>query len=303
MAKDHGQKILIRFAQPLANNIKDLLGGNEAAFNVYGQEKRNDSIIQRQYTIKKIELYEPEIFLSVNINCSSAIKINAKTENNSIKIDNGTKAEFISSSYSISDNGLDGLLQISWDEDKPEGTDIKAYISVNKGSTYTRWNPIKNGAPFNFSEHQLCNLWFMFILISESGIETPSISNIRISEIDHNNSIVLITDEYSKFHNVIGDISIIYSSSKGTLMFRGAKVPSFATSFTPTDLIPSPLIKEEEHIFVNIDAAGNLLNIYYTDIQTENNIEISNVSATGTGKTSFNIISERSLPLQACEGR
>lgn len=54
------------------------------------------------------------------------------------------------------------------------------------------------------------------------------------------NAILLTIDQFARFTNAEGQLTVTYDASKGTLAGAGGAVESFTKTFTPTDLVPEP---------------------------------------------------------------
>jgi hypothetical protein len=88
-------------------------------------------------------------------------------------------------------------------------------------------------------------------------------------------TILLHFDEYNRFNNVAGDLTVAYDQIKGNLTGTRA-VESFSESFAPEDLESSPL---DEHIItVRGEPVVDFINVTY-----EPGYEAHTVTVTGTG--------------------
>lgn len=96
-------------------------------------------------------------------------------------------------------------------------------------------------------------------------------------EIDENDAkiIYLIFPAGTKnsIQNAVGDITIEYDSSIGTLRGYGAPVQSFTESFTPADLEPKNDTHEQEHIEIGITITSLLTEITFHDTKEDEHLE------------------------------
>lgn len=97
-------------------------------------------------------------------------------------------------------------------------------------------------------------------------------------EIDENDAKIIYLNfsagTKNSIQNAVGDITIEYDSSIGTLRGYGAPVQSFTESFTPTDLEPKNDTHEQEHLSVNISFDDDLIQIYYHDTKEDEHINL-----------------------------
>jgi len=78
-------------------------------------------------------------------------------------------------------------------------------------------------------------------------------------------TILLTLNQFTRFNNVEGNLTVTYDSSIGSLLGGGGLVESFTESFLPLDLIPKPNPHEGENITVGIaDLVFDVKEVSYT---------------------------------------
>lgn len=97
------------------------------------------------------------------------------------------------------------------------------------------------------------------------------------------NTILLTMNDSYRFNNAVGDLTVSYNKSLGTLAGLGGQVESFSVSFTPSDLQKKDNPNAAEHIELSsITAAGTYIRVYYTNSYADERVEISDITATAT---------------------
>lgn len=98
------------------------------------------------------------------------------------------------------------------------------------------------------------------------------------------NSLLLEISDTDRFESVIGDLSVSYDAVAGNLAGYGGPVDSFSLSFTPSDLIWKGDQNDQENLeLISIVPYPNLIHVIYSDSKADSeNLELTNVSATGT---------------------
>lgn len=95
-------------------------------------------------------------------------------------------------------------------------------------------------------------------------------------------SILLTLDWWSRFNNVIGDLTISYNATKGNLQGAGGAVESFEVSFFPEDLVLTPNPNVEEYISVAPSVSATFLPVEYHKAYETETITVSPVTVTAT---------------------
>lgn len=74
--------------------------------------------------------------------------------------------------------------------------------------------------------------------------------------------------------NAVGDITVAYDSTKGTLRGLGGPVQNFTQTFTPTDLEPKYNPHEEEHLSLGLTFDDDLISIQYNNTKEDEHIDL-----------------------------
>lgn len=100
---------------------------------------------------------------------------------------------------------------------------------------------------------------------------------------DYTILLIFPSGNLNSVQRAVGEITIAYDGS-GTLTGLGGPVLAFEKTFLPVDLDPKNNPNDEEHIEIsNIQAASNLMRVYYTNTSNgSEHIEISSVTAIGS---------------------
>lgn len=93
-------------------------------------------------------------------------------------------------------------------------------------------------------------------------------------------AILLTIDNFSRFTNIEGDLTITYDASNGTLAGAGGAVESFTQIFTPTDLVPEPNPGIQEYINAVPSIELEYLEVEYLNTYNTESISASPVSLT-----------------------
>ena len=126
---------------------------------------------------------------------------------------------------------IDGSYRIAWSEDKPTGTDIT--IEYSTGATQGSWMQLGNGDLITPDT----NLWLRATLETTDTTKTPTLSRVWIEEpIQPQDKLLITVDQFSRFNNVEGQLTVSYNQALGDLKGITGDVLSFNYSFTPTDL-------------------------------------------------------------------
>lgn len=81
-------------------------------------------------------------------------------------------------------------------------------------------------------------LWLKYTLATKDNTKTPTLHKVWLEEADAPQDTIFLTfDQYERFHNADGNISVEYDMTKGNLKGLGGFVESFSTQFSPADLI------------------------------------------------------------------
>lgn len=108
-----------------------------------------------------------------------------------------------------------------------------------------------------------------------------SVASVTVHPIEEN-ALLLVIVANDRFESVVGDLTVAYDATKGTLAGLGGPVESFSVSFTPEDLVAKPHQNDQENIEISaIVATGTLTQVYYTGTKEDENIEIAGITATG----------------------
>ena len=92
-------------------------------------------------------------------------------------------------------------------------------------------------------------------------------------------------NDYFRFNNVAGDLTVFYDGAGSLAGFDGP-VEEFTESFTPIGLVAKPHQNNQEHIEISsVSATGKLTRVYFSDIdqaEDQGRIEVLGItSATG----------------------
>lgn len=183
--------------------------------------------------------------------------------------------EFIESRM-LDDAGI-VFSNISWQEENPEGTDIKVYTSLDG----TGWSIQENDDSIAcLSGVQVLSDTTLHIKIelSTDNVEvTPSISDLSYTIFTSEDAkhITITLEDTDRIHNTIGEVEVSYDATIGNLMGRGGMVEAFDVKFTPTDLVPkrNPIIAE--HITVGASAEVAFTEVAYNRGYEEEHITVS----------------------------
>lgn len=86
----------------------------------------------------------------------------------------------------------------------------------------------------------------------------------------------------NSFQRAVGDISVAYDGS-GSLQGQGGPVLAFEKTFTPVDLDPKNNPHITEHVEIHgVQATSRLTRVYYTNVKETEHVEISGIAATGS---------------------
>lgn len=194
-------------------------------------------------------------------------------------------------SHGIADFNVDPLSnitsvfnsKINWYQETPEGTSCSVSAKIGDGEFLTCING--DGLPgLNVGDDIHDKIITIRVDLSTSDTsETPVFGamSLIIADQSDGNIIVLKFAKGCKnsIQNAVGDVVITYSG--GTLTGIGGPVNPFEIIFIPTDLASKNNPNDEEHIVSNVTLNGNLIRIYYTDVQDSEHISVG-VSTIGT---------------------
>lgn len=76
-------------------------------------------------------------------------------------------------------------------------------------------------------------------------------------------SILLEVDNLDRFKNAIGNITVSYDSTKGTMTGQGGKVENFSVAFTPDQLVEVPNPHADEIITLSCDVSLDITKVFY----------------------------------------
>lgn len=161
--------------------------------------------------------------------------------------------------------------KIRWLEDKPLGTNI--VIEFTTDETQNQWIEVTNGEVVYVNT----NIWIKATLSTSDTSLTPTLHDLWLEEVDAPQDRILITmDWWGKFNNVVGDLTVAYDATKGSLTGAGGAVESFEVSFTPEDLVPTPNPGIQETITVApAELVINHIPISYHDRYIEETITVA----------------------------
>lgn len=171
-----------------------------------------------------------------------------------------------------------GSYRIRWIENKPQNTDI--LIECTTGETQGQWQEVNNGDIITSDT----NLWFRITLETTDTRVTPTLQDLWIEPSDAPaDTIRLIMNDYFRFNNVAGDLTVLYDGAGSLAGFDGP-VEGFTESFTPIELAYKGDQNPQTRMSISeISATGLLTDIFYTSTQaTQGNISISSITVTGT---------------------
>lgn len=175
---------------------------------------------------------------------------------------------------------LIGDYRINWQGDKPIDTDT--VIEYTTGETRGEWQAVSNGEVVNANT----NLWIKTTLSTEDKKVTPTLQDLWIEPSEAPaDTIRLIMNDYFRFNNVAGDLTVFYDGAGSLAGFDGP-VEEFTESFTPIGLVAKPHQNNQEHIEISsVSATGKLTRVYFSDIdqaEDQGRIEVLGItSATG----------------------
>ena len=232
---------------------------------------RNDSPNQTEFN----ELTHLGVYLSASHNTFPNASI---TWGNAVDIIMQiSDTEFVTPKiYQSQSISISGEHRISWIENKPTDTTIIAEYTT--GETRGEWQAVSNGEVVNANT----NLWIKATLSTEDKKVTPTLQDLWIAPTEAPaDTIRLIMNDYFRFNNVVGDLTVAYDSA-GSLAGADGMVEAFTETFTPTELITKPHQNDQEHIEIsNIISTGTLTRVYYTDTASQEHIEITSIAAVG----------------------
>lgn len=173
--------------------------------------------------------------------------------------------------------------RISWDELKPEGTDVNIYTRLSSGE----YELCENGGiiPGIVPGKDYSNetLFIKVVLSTEDANSAPCVSKLLVQILNESDDHILILSFdpgiTNSIQNAVSKISVTYDGT-GTLKGRGGLVSEFNNTFIPVDLEAKNNPNGEERFITNVTLSGNLIQVYYTNAQGPEHFMIS-VSVSG----------------------
>ena len=178
---------------------------------------------------------------------------------------------------------------IGWMENVPSGTALSVKTAIcDSTPTDTDYQLCANGGEIlgiASGDDLSAKMLYLKIEMSTTDITlTPSLSNLTIVIRDKKDPyfMVIKLNDFKRFLNVEGNLTLAYDSAKGNLSGLGGPVDSFSKEFTPSGLIQKPNPNDMEHLEIaSISAASNLMRVYYTNAYCNEHINIASISAVG----------------------
>lgn len=174
--------------------------------------------------------------------------------------------------------------RLKWSEDLPIGTSITAGCAIAE-TTPATWGEVDNEDVLSNPQTEGYYLFLRFTLETTDTYVTPTLEAIWLEEptVPDDKILLTVADTENGFRNVVGDLTLAYNSTLGSLSGLGGPVSSFSTTFTPEDLVRKPDINEPVHIDCLFSGSSLLLRIYYSSYQDEQNANVKLSSVTGSG--------------------